>query len=327
MIDAARGRLREALLERRRLDTDRLPSGRRRDPRYRHRGLGRLALRRRAPRVTPFAVAIAVLAAAILGGGWMWLRGSSLVAVRRVTITGVGGPDAARIRGALREAARGMSTLEVDGARLRRAVARFPFVTAVSISADFPHGLTIGVTEAIPVAEVRIAGGRPIVVSAGGSLLRRSAARGLPTISLSLAPDGNLLTEPGALDDVRVAAAAPYRFLPRVATLTATAAHGVVARLRDGPSIYFGPTVELAAKWAAAIAVLSDAGSRGAQYVDVTDPERPAAGAAEAPSPTTAQAPPTTAQAPPTTAQAPATTAQAPATTVAAPSSTTSTGD
>src|SRR5205085_2578139 len=45
-------------------------------------------------------VAASVIAL-VLAGGWLWLRDSSLVTVRRVTVTGESGPDATRIQAAL----------------------------------------------------------------------------------------------------------------------------------------------------------------------------------------------------------------------------------
>jgi hypothetical protein len=54
--------------------------------------------------------------------------------------------------------------------------------------------------------------------------------------------------------------------------------HGVVVQLRNGPQLYFGPTDELAHKWAAVVAVLQNRDSAGAGYIDVSDPGRPAAG-------------------------------------------------
>ena len=50
--------------------------------------------------------------------------------------------------------------------------------------------------------------------------------------------------------------------------------HRVTALDRD--------TSGLAAKWRALIAVLADPGSGGATYIDVSDPQRPAAGEAAA---------------------------------------------
>ena len=54
----------------------------------------------------------------------------------------------------------------------------------------------------------------------------------------------------------------------------------MIVQLRNGPQLYFGPTAQLARKWTAAVAVLQNKGSAGAAYIDVTDPQRPAAGAA-----------------------------------------------
>jgi hypothetical protein len=53
-------------------------------------------------------------------------------------------------------------------------------------------------------------------------------------------------------------------------------------QLRSGPSVYFGDSADLDAKWLAATEVLADPGSAGASYIDVTDPSRPAAGASPA---------------------------------------------
>ena len=60
--------------------------------------------------------------------------------------------------------------------------------------------------------------------------------------------------------------------------MTTVAPHGLVAQIRGGPSVYFGDDTELSQKWIAASVVLADPGSAGAEYIDVTDPQRPAAG-------------------------------------------------
>jgi cell division protein FtsQ len=51
--------------------------------------------------------------------------------------------------------------------------------------------------------------------------------------------------------------------------------------LRDGPTLYFGGSERLAAKWAAAAIVLANRTSAGATYLDLRLPERPAAGGLE----------------------------------------------
>ena len=65
------------------------------------------------------ALIVALIATPLLAGGWLWLRGSSLVAVRHVRVTGVHGSQARAIDAALSSAARGMTTLDVHPAALR----------------------------------------------------------------------------------------------------------------------------------------------------------------------------------------------------------------
>jgi cell division protein FtsQ len=245
-------------------------------------GQRRRAARRRAIRLPgPRLVAALALAAALLASGWLWLRDSSLVAVRRVTITGVSGPDAGRIRSALMLAAHNMTTLDVKNGELNTAVAPYPVVKSLSVSTQFPHGMRIRVTEQIPVGEI-VVGGRTIAVASDGVLLHDAATTSkLPTISLPSPPGGTRVTGGQGLGLVALLAAAPYQLLPHVAQASSTAAHGLEAQLRDGPSIYFGDASDLVAKWAAAAAVLADSGSDGAEYIDVTDPQRPATGATE----------------------------------------------
>jgi hypothetical protein len=139
--------------------------------------------------------------------------------------------------------------------------------------------MRIHVIEQDPVAGV-VVGGRTIAVAGDGTLLHDVTPSGsLPAIPLRVPPGGSRVTEHDALRAVALLAAAPAQLLPRISQVTTVAAHGLVAHLRNGPSLYFGDDSHLAAKWAAVGAVLSDAGSAGAVYIDVTDPGRPAAGA------------------------------------------------
>jgi cell division protein FtsQ len=265
---------------------------------------------------------IALIALVLLvGGGYLWLRDSSLVSVRHVRITGVSGPDAGRIRAALRTAARNMTTLDVNTDQLRTAVAPYPVVQHLQVSTQFPHGMGIHVIEHVPVATV-LAAGRRTAVSADGTLLHDVTPTGpLPTIVLSVPPGGARLAGP-ARDEVRLLAAAPHRLLARIATVSDSSVHGLTAGLRAGPSIYFGTTDQLALKWRAAVGVLADRRSAGAVYIDVSVPARPAAGGSAdstaTPTKGTAAAP----AAPTGTAAAPTGTAAAPTGIAAGPTST-----
>ena len=225
------------------------------------------------------AVVVVSVLAAFLLGAWLWLRDSPLVAVKRVAVTGVSGPDTAAIRAALRSAARNMTTLDVRDDQLRTAVAPYPVVKDLQVSAQFPHGMRIRVIEQIPVARL-IGARRAIPVSGDGTLLRDMRTRGsLPVVQLSAPPGGPKLTQPDALHAVQLLGAAPYDMLAHVAQVSALPHQGLVAKLAGGPSLVFGDPSRLSAKWTAAIAVLADAGSAQAGYIDVSDPTRPAAGA------------------------------------------------
>jgi cell division protein FtsQ len=172
-----------------------------------------------------------------------------------------------------------MSTLDVHVDRLRTAVAPYPVVRDVRVSTQFPHGMRIRVVEQIPVATVLVAG-RMVPVAGDGTVLHDAQAPpSLPALQLGAPPGGPRLTDATALNAVALLAAAPYPLLAKVSQVSHTAAHGFTVQLRSGPVIYFGDASELAAKWQAAVAVLSDPGSRGAVYIDVTNPQRPAAGA------------------------------------------------
>lgn len=227
-------------------------------------------------------VGIAVLAVVLLlGGAWLWVRDSSLVAVRRVSIAGVYGPDAGQIRSALRLAALNMTTLDVHQGQLRMAVAPYPIVKDLHVSTQFPHGMRIDVVEQLPLGAL-VAGRQAVAVSGDGTLLRDVPAGSLPAIPVSSLPGGPAVTEPAVLSALALLVATPSRLEARISQVTSTSAHGLVAELRSGPSIFFGDDSDLDAKWDSAAIVLADPSSAGATYIDVSDPARPAAGVSEA---------------------------------------------
>ncbi len=210
--------------------------------------------------------------------GWTWYRSSSFVRVQEVTVTGLSGPDVAEIRANLTSAALKMTTLNVDVAKLEATVSQYGYVQRLSATSEGSHGLLIHVDEEVPVALVQV-GGQTRVVDADGLLLPSTTTYGsLPTVPLKSSPDGPTVTAAGPRGVISVLAAAPYALLAHVADATSSGAHGVIVQLRNGPQIYFGPTVQLTQKWAAAVAVLQNKGSVGASYIDVSDPQRPATG-------------------------------------------------
>lgn len=231
---------------------------------------------------TPRRLALALVAAALLAGGWLWLRSSPLVSVERVQIGGVGGVDAGPIDAALRRAAREMSTLNFNAGALRAAVARFRVVKSVSATTSFPHGVRIRVVEQLPVAEVSAAGVHTALAGDGtvlGPEVLAAAHNQLPSIALSEAPApaGGVIGNARARAELRVLGAAPRVLLGWVAKIY-IAREGIAVQMRGGVDIYFGDATRPHAKWLAAARVLADPSSAGATYVDVLAPERPAAG-------------------------------------------------
>jgi cell division protein FtsQ len=240
-----------------------------------------LSLPRRRPPARAVAACACVLA--LLGGGWLWLRDSGLVAVDDVSVTGLSGTEAPRVRAALEGAARDMTTLHVRPDQLRTAVEPYPSIMAVDAHPDFPHGLRIVVHEHVAVAALA-AGSDRVPVAADGTLLRGSSTSGLPVVAVAAPPPGDTLADKRALRVVSLLAAAPPALRAKVSRVYA-GPRGLTAPLQDGPVLYFGGADRLRAKWTAATQVLADRASAGATYIDLRLPERPAAGGLKDPTP------------------------------------------
>ncbi len=246
----------------------------------RHRSLPRLRLPRPGGRRWLLRLLIGVLVlAAALTGAFFWVRQSSLVAVQRVTVTGVSGPAAGAIRQTLVQTAERMTTMDMDSRRLRAAVARYSFVRSLRVSVRLPHSATIAVFEQVPVGVLD-----GTTVSAHGDLLRgvSPSSQTLPRITTSSSRSTSAAS-PNAVGgtaraDVYLLAAAPYPIIAKLATAGWQPGRGLAVTLRNGPVVYFGDDTQLAAKWRSVIRVLADPSSTGASYIDVTDPNRPAAG-------------------------------------------------
>jgi cell division protein FtsQ len=215
----------------------------------------------------------------VLGAGYQfWLRDSSLVAVEKVTITGLAASDSERVRLALTTAGRSMTTLHVDHEALERAVAGYPVVRELEVTTDFPHGLEIHVVEHVPAAIAVGHGGRVAVAGDGTILQGVTADKRLPTVEVDGAVGVERLRDSTALASAAIAGAAPAALRGRIAEVGEDGRLGQVAQLRKGPEIVFGDATRLRAKWAAASRVLADLEASGASYVDVRLPGRPAAG-------------------------------------------------
>jgi len=231
----------------------------------------------RRPRMR-IAMVVTVAAIPILGGGWLWLRQSPFVSVQRVQIAGVSGPDAGAVRTALTDAARAMSTLDVDDAALRAAVAPLHVVRSVRAVPSPPHGLRIEVSEQLPVAVLDVDGMRTAMAGDGVALGASFLSKSLPTVSgFRIPAPGRSVHGPRLRAELAVLGAAPA-LLARHVERVFTGAKGLTVAMRNGLLVYFGDGGEALAKWLSLARVLADPGSAGAAYVDVRLPTHPAAG-------------------------------------------------
>ena len=229
------------------------------------------------PRVPLKALLALVLLAALGYGGWMWLRDSSLAAVRDVEVSGSTSSEQPEVRAALEAAARDMTTLHVRERALRNAVAQYDSVAGLEVTTDFPHTLRIRVREHTPVA-VLVTGDREIAASGDGLLLRGVVADGdLPVIRMDAPPTGERVGNTNTRTALIIAAAAPDKLRRRIDRLW-TGPRGMMLSLVDGPDVIFGDGSEARDKWFAATRDLADPSAAGATYLDVRIPERVAAG-------------------------------------------------
>jgi cell division protein FtsQ len=218
-------------------------------------------------------------AVALLGAfHFLWLRDSSLVAVRQVQVEGVTTANGDEIRAALDRAARNMTTLHVDLDELQSAVRDYPTVASVSAEPSFPNGLTLKVTEREPAA--LIGSGTPATPVAGdGTVLRGmgDGANDLPEIPADVPSSGRL----GGVEreEAIVLGAVPEPLRAQVAN-AANGPEGIKVELDAGIDVVFGDSSRAVAKWAAAARVFADPNLHSVAYVDVRSPERPAAGGA-----------------------------------------------
>ena len=230
------------------------------------------------PRAKRAAVGALALVTVLTAVYFFWLRDSGLVGVEDVTVSGVTSQDADQIRSALTRAGRGMTSLHVDQESLERSVARFPEVRELDARGDFPNGLRITVLERRPAA-LLVAGDTQLVLAGDGTVLSGvEDPIDLPKVRAEGALPAKRLGEGEQLAAVSVLGGAPAALLPELEEAGLDKRDGVVVQVIDGPELRFGNGARTEAKWAAAARVLADEDSAGAKYIDLTIPERPAAG-------------------------------------------------
>jgi len=242
-----------------------------------------VAVRRRRLLAT---VALVVLIVAVPLGVYAWGRSSGTFQVRRVVISGARPAHARALRVVLRRRFLGANLFTVTAARVRRALAGFPYVDRVAVDRDFPNTLKVRLSEYVPVALLRGAG-QWYVVSAEGRVLAAATTVATPATAGGSSPTPGAQTSPSpaagdteADNHVRqalVVLAALSGALRRGALGASATDTSIRVTETGGLTVEFGDTGALTAKVLALEAVLGRyrADRVACTFVDVSVPDRP----------------------------------------------------
>lgn len=212
-----------------------------------------------------------------------WFKDSSFVRVENVKVEGIEGPEAEAVTAALTESALGMSTLDFDQVGLETVASSFQTVAGLEVDTDFPHGMTITVTDRPPVIEAT-SGDRAVAVAGDGTILPSVDAGGekIPSVDVDNLPEFGRL-EGNPLAFAQVAGAAPAEMRPLIESLDMKDGDGLTVTLDGGIPVLFGDSSRAGDKWAAVVAVLADSKINTLTHLDVRVPQRPAIGGAATP--------------------------------------------
>jgi len=208
----------------------------------------------------------ALLVVAVIAGVAWALVGSKLLVVRSVAVTGTRTVTKAEVSGAA-DVPLGTPLSKVDQGAVARRVETIRQVASAAVSKSWPDGLTITVTERVPVAAVRMAGGGYDLVDKTGVIVRWSRTRPatLPRLQAAVS-GGRLAGDPGVTTATAVLGAAPRWLSSQVAAVSGSGP--VTLRLRDGKTVVWGGADRASVK-ARELAILM----RGpARYFDVSAP-------------------------------------------------------
>ena len=146
--------------------------------------MSKVGARRRRALAT---VALAALIVVVPLGVYAWGRTSGTFRVRHIVVSGARPAHAKAVRLVLRRGFLGANLFTVTAARVRAALAGFPYVDRVAVDRDFPDTLKVRMTEYVPAA-LLLSAGRWYVVSTEGRVLAEAAAGASPSPSGSGSP-------------------------------------------------------------------------------------------------------------------------------------------
>ena len=152
--------------------------------------MNKVGVRRRRLLAT---VALAALIVVVPLGVYAWGRTSSTFRVRHNVVSGARPAHAKAVRLVLRRGFLGANLFAVTAARVRAALAGFPYVDRVAVDRDFPGTLKVRMTEYVPAA-LLLSAGRWYIVSTEGRVLAEAA----DTAAAGVSPSPSGSSSPGS---------------------------------------------------------------------------------------------------------------------------------
>lgn len=249
------------------------------EPRLRQRRIG---VRRAANRKRLWWIGIgAVVLVVVLGV--LALLGSSLFAVKDVTVTGAVYTDAGALQ-AIVDELEGTPTLLVDNAEIEAELEAIPWVADARVDTRFPHEATIEIRERTPVAATPGADGLARVLDDEGRVL--DVIEGEPVALVWIPGPGTLDVAAGEFAPIGYAAAAALvpKLTPdirsRVESMLVTADGADLVLVLTSPSgpveVRFGSAIGENAQIEKLVRlerVLEDTGERTVSVIDVSTSE------------------------------------------------------
>jgi cell division protein FtsQ len=201
----------------------------------------------------------------LAGCGWL-VAFSSVLATRRVEVTGVKILTAGEVRSAAQvPLGTPLARQDIDGIAVR--VAGLLPVSSVEVRRKWPTTLAVTVQERKPLLAVRQATGFQLVDDTGVSFLAVPAVPDGVVLTDVDPTDGALLTQVGM-----VAAAMPEKLQDKVDKIQASSRDGIRLALKDGDVVTWGSADDSALKSSVLLALLK----QRARSYDVSAPHSPA---------------------------------------------------
>jgi cell division septal protein FtsQ len=257
------------------------------DPRIRERRIEVLrAAGRRRLRVT-LVIASAIV---VVGLGYLVVR-SPLLAVDHIRVTGSGREPRSKIMNAAGIHA-GQSMVFLDAGAAQRRIERLQWIAHARVQREFPDTVNIDVTEYVPSAYVRIAGGKIALIASTGRVIALShevPPHAVAVVGEHITPVvGSTLNPPQAAD---IVSQLPVHLRAQVLAIDVGGATAVIDLRAGAPAssacrpaagsvagfeqLRLGTLDSLQDKGVAALAVLNQLAGRPFSYIDVSVPQAP----------------------------------------------------